>query len=104
MEVVRGLIENLGEVFGPVPTTGVEAMEAKEFKQKIIKEAAKKLGFARRDMVKQAFAEDINGDNRISRMEFELWAEYNPRVTLWLQRRAMMSPPPAYSHMHLHYA
>jgi Ca2+-binding EF-hand superfamily protein len=86
MEVMNGLIVSMTEVFGPVPVTGTEVMEAQEFKSKILKAARKKLETSADKMVQQAFAQDINADNNLSWAEFELWAEYNPQFGMWLQR------------------
>lgn len=85
-EVMNGLIDMLTEVFGPVPITGTEVMEAQEFKMKLLKAAHKKLETSSDKMVQQAFAQDVNQDNKLSWEEFELWAEYNPQFATWLQR------------------
>ena len=85
-EVMNGLIDTLTEVFGPVPITGTEVMEAQEFKMKLLKAAQKKLETSADKMVQQAFAQDVNQDNKLSWEEFELWAEYNPQFATWLQR------------------
>lgn len=85
-EVMNGLIDMLTEVFGPVPVTGTEVMEAQEFKMKLLKAAHKKLETSSDKMVQQAFAQDVNQDNKLSWEEFELWAEYNPQFAMWLQR------------------
>ena len=44
-------------MFGPVPITGTEVMEAQEFKMKLLKAAQKKLETSSDKMVQQAFAQ-----------------------------------------------
>jgi Ca2+-binding EF-hand superfamily protein len=86
MEVMSSMLERLSELFGPEPKSSREKKDDEEYRMKLLKRAVEKLEAATEQMIRVAFAADVNQDRSLSWQEFELWAEENPTFSTWMEQ------------------